>query len=428
MGLLLLLLIIALFNAYQFSELVILSSLVFIVPLYIILTAKLYQQFISPLYRITNMLEAIRVEDHSLRIHNKCDAGIVKQLQQEIQLLNDDLQQRKTRHDQSVFLIYRLITQLNTPILVFDHQLRLNHANLAFSEFLGLPWQTQKGRLCSELNLRKDQDNRWHFTHTPRQHWQLRHSQFEDGEQTYHLVIMTNIAKAIRQTQQMSWQQIIRVLSHEIRNSLTPISSLTQTLIEEVRIGREVLSTPALQALATVAERSGALQQFVKQYAHLGQKITINKSSIDVTDFFNKIKALFPNNNLLIGNSPQHVRLYADKVLLEQVLINLIKNAIEASSTDSEIRLIFTQSKFKSSIRVLDTGHGIINPDNLFIPFYTTKKTGQGIGLTFCRNIIEHHQGHLMLQNRQDQQGAEAIIELPDDHTATGAGIAGCGS
>lgn len=103
MGLLLLLLIIALFNAYQFSELVILSSLVFIVPLYIILTTKLYQQFISPLYRITNMLEAIRVEDHSLRIHNKCDAGIVKQLQQEIQLLNDDLQQRKTRYDQSVY-------------------------------------------------------------------------------------------------------------------------------------------------------------------------------------------------------------------------------------------------------------------------------------------------------------------------------------
>jgi nitrogen fixation/metabolism regulation signal transduction histidine kinase len=411
-------LLLALFHAYHFSGLVVTSVLVLIVPVYWLFAVKLYQQLISPFYRMTNIVEAIRIEDYSLRAHSGFSEGIVRQLQQEIHKLSDNLQQRKTRYDQHVFLIYRLIEQLNTPILVFDHRLRLNHANLAFSDFFGQPWQAQRGRSCTELGFEKDQAANWYFTKSQQQqNWQLRQSQFQDGDHLYHLVIMTNIAKEIRQTQQMSWQQIISVLSHEIRNSLTPIRSLTQTLIEEVQLGREGLSPPALQALETVAERSGSLQDFVKQYANLGQKIELHVSKVSVMELFNKVCALFPENRIVANSVHLAIAVNVDKTLLEQILINIVKNAIEASSTDSKIQLTFSQSNTKDIIRVIDNGSGISNPDNLFVPFYTTKEKGQGIGLAFCRNIIEQHGGSLSLHNRADKQGAEAVIELPSDYS-----------
>jgi len=411
-------LLLALFHAYHFSGLVITSLLVLIVPAYCIFATKFYQHLVSPFYRMTNIVEAIRLEDYSLRVHSGFSDGIIKQLQQETNKLSDELQQRKTRYDQHVFLIYRLIEQLNTPILVFDHRLRLNHANLAFSEFFGQPWQAQKGRSCTELGFEKDQAENWYFTkNQQQQNWQLRHSQFQDGDHLYHLVIMTNIAKEIRQTQQMSWQQIIRVLSHEIRNSLTPIRSLTQTLVEEVKLGREGLSPPALHALETIAERSGSLQEFVKQYASLDQNIELNLCKVSVANLFNKISALFPTSGIVADSNHLVATLNADKTLLEQVMINLVKNAIEASSADSKTQLTFEQSKSKNIIRVIDNGSGISNPDNLFVPFYTTKEKGQGIGLAFCRNIIEQHGGSLSLQNRADKQGAEAVIELPRIHS-----------
>ena len=411
-----LVLIFALFHAYQFSSLVIVSLLVIVVPFYCVLARKLYQQLISPFYRMTNIVEAIRLEDYSLRAHSGFSEGVVKQLQLEINQLSENLQQRKARYDQHVFLIYRLIEQLNTPILVFDHRLRLNHANAAFSEYSGQPWQAQKGQDCTELGFEKDQANNWQFINKQQQNWQLRQSQFQDGDHLYHLVIMTNITKELRQTQQLSWQQIIRVLSHEIRNSLTPIRSLSQTLIDEVRAGREPLSPPALQALETIAERGGSLQDFVKQYANLGQEITLSKSKIKVTDLFNKVSALFPESKLKVASNYQNATLFADKILLEQVLINLVKNAIEASNTDSETQLCFEQTNGKNIIRVIDNGSGIINPENLFIPFYTTKEKGQGIGLAFSKNIIEQHGGSLILLNRADGQGAEAVMELASEH------------
>ena len=410
-------LLLALFHAYHLSVLVITSLLILIVPAYCLFTIKIYQQLVSPFYRMTNIVEALRIEDYSLRAHSGFTDGIIKQLQQETYQLSDELQQRKTRYDQHVLLVYRLIEQLNTPILVFDHRLRLSHANLAFSEFVGQPWQAQKGLNCTSLGFEKDQNDNWSFSNNQQQqNWQLRYSQFQDGDHRYHLVIMTNIVKEMRKTQQMSWQQIISVLSHEIRNSLTPILSLTQTIIEEVKLGREGLSAPALQALETVAERSASLQDFVKQYGRLGKKIVLNLSEVSVVNLFNNLSLLFPKNTIVVDRVDQEVTLKVDQALLEQVLINIVKNAIEASNPDSKIQLTFHQNSKKNIIRVIDNGSGISNPDNLFVPFYTTKENGQGIGLAFCRNIIEQHGGSLNLQNRFNKQGAEALIELPRDH------------
>ena len=243
-GVILTILIMALLFAYDISVLVIVSLFALLFPLYCMLAIKFYQRLISPFYRMTNMIEAIRLEDYSLQANSGFSTGIIEQLFHESASLREELQTRKSRYDENMFLVYRLIEQLNTPIVIFNEKLQLSHANASFSEFFGQPWESVKGQNCISLGFRHTDNNQWQFSDQENQaHWQLRHSQFKDHDQRYHLVIMT-IAKVLRHTQEVSWQQIIRVLSHEIRNSLTPIGSLTQTLVEEVELGREPLSGP----------------------------------------------------------------------------------------------------------------------------------------------------------------------------------------
>lgn len=412
-GVLLTTLILALLLAYDFSVLVIVSLFAVLFPLYCLLAIKFYQRLISPFYRMTNMIEAIRLEDYSLQANSGFSTGIVEQLFHESASLREELQTRKSRYDENMFLVYRLIEQLNTPIVVFNEKLQLSHANASFSEFFGQPWESVKGQNCISLGFRHTDNNQWQFSDQENQaQWQLRHSQFKDNDQRYHLVIMTDIAKVLRHTQEVSWQQIIRVLSHEIRNSLTPIGSLTQTLVEEVELGREPLSEPALHALRTVSERSTALQDFVKQYSQLGQTLVLNKSVITVETLLHKIPPLFTNATIIIEPFAPDLTVYADNTLLQQVIINLVKNAIEASISASIVHLSFKQEQRRSIIEIADNGTGIVNPDNLFVPFYSTKSDGQGIGLAFSRNIIEQHGGALTLKNRKDQKGAKAVIEL----------------
>ena len=147
--------------------------------------------------------------------------------------------------------------------------------------------------------------------------------------------------------QEVSWQQIIQVLSHEIRNSLTPIGSLTQTLVEEVELGREPLSEPALHALRTVSERSTALQDFVKQYSQLGQTLVLNKSVITVETLLHKIPPLFTNATIIIEPFAPDLTVYADNTLLQQVIINLVKNAVEASISASIVLKLQARTKKK---------------------------------------------------------------------------------
>ncbi len=369
-----------------------------------------YNKIITPFYSLTNLVEAVRLEDYSLRIKDHYQAGILHTLTQEIAVLSDDLQQRKQVYDQHTLLIYHLIEQLETPIAIFNNQHQLSHANAAFSQYIEQPWQTKRLTASEKLGLVfKDG---WQFKD---QHessrWQIKYSQFVEQEQTYHLVILTNVEELLRANQQKSWQQIIRVLSHEIRNSLTPIKSLAQTLAS-----LESEDSKSKQALQVIVDRSNSLEEFVNRYGDISKNIVINKSWINSTELVNTITTLFSQNTILVDNKVD--RIWADVVLLKQVLINLIKNAVEASSESDKPRIeLILSSQQKSAgesvvIEVVDNGQGIANIDNLFVPFYTTKKQGQGIGLGLSQNIIEQHGGRLTLINNENKQGATAKILL----------------
>jgi len=369
-----------------------------------------YKKIITPFYSLTSLVEAIRLEDYSLRIKDNYHSGVLHALSQEIAELSDDLQQRKQVYDQHTLLIYHLIEQLETPIVIFNNQLQLSHANAAFSKYLEKPWQAK--RLTNSESLGLVFKNGWQFTQKEQsERWQIKHSQFVEHEKTYHLVILSNVEELLRVNQQKSWQQIIRVLSHEIRNSLTPIKSLAQTLVSQ-----ELADTKSKQALQVIVDRSISLQEFVNRYGDITKNITINKSWFNTAEFIKTITVLFPQSIFSLENKVESI--CGDVVLLKQVLINLIKNGVEANGQNSEsfiaitISLQHSRNEKSVVIEVTDNGQGIVNRENLFVPFYTTKKQGQGIGLSLSKNIIEQHGGRLTLVNNVDKQGATAKIYL----------------
>ena len=225
-----------------------------------------------------------------------------------------------------------MIDQLETPVLVFNPKLQLTHANGAFNAWYGQPWQAVRGFSCTRLGFIYSESKQWQFinkqAHTG---WQIKASLFLDGRDDYQLIILNNIEQEVRETQQEAWQQIIRGLSHEIRNSLTPIKSLAQSLLAM----KEINPKPK-QALQVIHDRSYALQEFVNSYATITKSFKLNLSSFSSQAIVADVVALLSEVEMDIQVA--EFEICADRVLLEQVLINLVKNAHDAiKQKDEEI-------------------------------------------------------------------------------------------
>jgi len=399
------------------SNLVLITIITLVTLIYIPWLMHSYSAMISPIINLSNSTEALRQEDYSIVASTHYKTGIVSQLYKDVALLNTDLRQRKDRYNQDVYLIYRLIEKLGTPVLVFNAKHRLTHANAAFTKWYGQPWQTVRGLSANRLGLVYSPQKEWSFIDkTSHKGWQIKSSIFLDGKDDYQLLMLNNIESEVRETQQQAWQQIIRILSHEIRNSLTPIQSLAQSLLS-----MDEISPRPKEALQVIYERSFSLQEFVTRYATMTQSFKINTSHFSSKLFINKIVGLFSHEQFQL--EIQDLEICADQVLLEQVVINLVQNGLDSNkrkhtetkdNTYSLLPILITLKKIKSAIiiNIKDSGLGLSNPENLFVPFYTTKVDGQGIGLFFCRNIVEKHGGKLLLKAR-DEVGAKAIIQLP---------------
>lgn len=412
-SLLLLSLMTGLFVAYQASALVIVTCLIVVIPMMALLFWRLKLAVLSPFYNLSVAIEAIRYEDYSLRANPQFQQGAVKLLCDEVALIAGTLQRRKTQYDQQAVLVLKLIEQLASPIGIFDEQARLQHGNDAFSTWCNKPWQNLKHSHASQLGfcLEPATSGQSHLTwrlakQQDAAKWQLRFSYFTMQNTRYQLVLLTNIEQVVYQTEQAAWSKMTRVLSHEINNSLSPIKSLAQSLLDLLTPG----DAEVAHALRVIVARSNGLMAFVSRYATLSQHYDVQLQAVSIDDCFTKIKGLFDYPIEIISYAGS---VFADRVLLEQVLVNLVKNAIEASENNSPITLVSRSRKTDCDISVLDQGTGISNFDNLFVPFYTTKEHGKGIGLALCRNMIEQQGGKLIIQNRTDRKGIEAKITLP---------------
>ncbi|MFT5758800.1 MAG: two-component system nitrogen regulation sensor histidine kinase NtrY [Alteromonadaceae bacterium] len=352
--------------------------------------------------RATLHLDAIGQEDYNQFAKSSFSTGKVKEFHQQLKKLSGLLQQQKSRYDQHAFLVYQLIGQLEAPILVFDNKQQLTFGNEAFSLLFKRPWQMLRHASAELLGLELVANN-WHFiASSQRKKWQIRKSEFIDDGQTHQLLVFIDIESALRENQLNAWQQIIRVLTHEIRNSLTPVSSMAETLADKTDNERDKM------VLNVITDRCSHLQNFVSRYSSLSQQYQLNCQWLSVVHVMKAVAKMY--NQIKITTAGTAKQIWADGEFFEQVLINLIKNAQEAGAT--EVSLNFDQQEQFTVIDVVDDGHGFNNLENLFVPLYTTKPQGQGIGLNFCRSIIEQHHGVLELHNNETQ-GVTVMIILP---------------
>lgn len=348
-------------------------------------------------------LDAIRQEDYNQFAKSLFSQGKVREFHQQLNELSIHLQQQKSRYDQHIFLVYQLISQLDSPIIIFNKKQQLTFGNDAFYQLYNQPWQVYRSATPELLGLDCLADNTWHFKDESKNaKWQVRQSEFiEDGD-THYLLVFIDIESALRENQLNAWQQIIRVLSHEIRNSLTPVSSLAESLADKSLIERDK------KVLNVITDRCHHLQSFVDRYSSISRQISLNRQKVDVTSLVNVLRKIFVDFTLNYESTVSHI--WADLSFIEQVLINLIKNAKEAEA--SYVQLNFSEHEQHYIVEVIDDGHGFANLDNLFVPLYTTKTDGQGVGLSFCRNVVEQHGGALEIENNK-KQGVTAMIILP---------------
>ena len=352
-------------------------------------------------------IEAVKMEDYNQYAKSDFDEGNSNELHLALKALSQHLQQQKSRYDQHAFLLYQLIDQLNTPMMVFNKMQKLTYANAAFSILYNQPWQMY--RLASPKLLGLIETNSGWSIPRKGEQWQISQSKFIDSGEEHFLLVFTNIDSALRASQLNAWQQIIRVMGHEIRNSLTPVSSLAESL------SSQMLSPREQSALALISDRCLHLQDFINRYSSLSQQLDLHYQNIELSSFIERLKALNPE--LEVTTQVKETNLWGDITFLEQVFINLLKNAKEAGAT--QVRLNIGKQRNMCKIELKDNGHGFANTDNLFVPLFTTKPQGQGIGLTFCRNIIEQHKGTITLENNSDlsinndQSGVTISITLP---------------
>jgi len=364
-----------------------------------------YKRILIAFKRASMHLEAVSNDDYCQYAKPAFNAGLVIEFHHDLENLSSHLQLLKSRYDQHIFLVYRLIEQLDSPILVFNQHPQLTYANASFNELFPQPWQIYRHASPGLLGL-VFVHNHWRFKEKQRDSkWQIRYSEFIDQGQTHQLMVFVNIESALRQSQLSAWQQLTRVLGHEIHNSLTPVSALAQGLCLKAEGDREK------QALTVITERCQHLQDFVSRYASITKPFHLNYQILSVTHIAERIKGLLKDIQLEVELNTE--RFWADPAFIEQVLLNVIKNAAEASEAGEKIKLIFSESANMSLIEVVDSGHGFANLDNLFVPLYSTKQNGQGIGLSFCRNIIEHHKGTIDLVNNTNAPGVTVSIALP---------------
>ena len=377
---------------------------VFLFVVYALVYITSFKQQIMRAYtRATLHIDAITQEDYNQFGKSAFSRGKVSAFHQQLKELSEKLQQSKTHNDQHVYLVFKLIAQLDSPIIIFNKKQKLTFGNDAFYHLFNQPWQMFRHASAELLGLEYQQGTWVLSDSTQREKWQVRHSEFINEGEAHQLLVFINIEPALRESQLHAWQQIIRVLSHEIRNSLTPVSSMAETLAEKANNPREQ------QVLSVITERCLHLQSFVERYTSLSRQLNVHCQQISIDYIVNNVLAkLFKDVSIVLTTSVNTI--WADRELLEQVLINVVKNSEEAGATRVEIDV--AQQDQYHIIEIRDNGHGFANVNNLFVPLYTTKNNGQGIGLSFCRNIVEQHGGIMELHNNKEE-GVTVMLLFP---------------
>ncbi|MDQ6656278.1 MAG: ATP-binding protein [Verrucomicrobiota bacterium] len=375
---------------------------------------------VRPLQTMSNLLAALREGDYSIRARGARVDDALGEVLLEINALGETLRTQRLGAFEATALLRTIMAEIDVSVFTFDPERRLRLVNRAGENLLARPIDKLIGRKASDMGmevvLEADEDVPLTLTFpggTGR--WGVRRSSFRERGLPHELVVLTDLSKTLREEERNAWQRIVRVLGHELNNSLAPIKSIAGSL--ETLLRRDPppddWQDDARSGLNVIASRAESLSRFMQAYARLARLPVPQKEEISLGDLVSRIVNLETRLTARIAPSPP-VTLHADAAQVEQLLINIVHNAVDASlETGGGVVMGWREISPCVELYVRDEGHGIMNPTNLFVPFFTTKPGGSGIGLALSRQIAEAHGGSLTLANRTGARGCEAVLRLP---------------
>ena len=396
----------------------------FVVLAWLIGGSVLQEQVVRPLQTLSNMVAGIREEDFSFRVRGGGREDALADLIYELNAMADRLQQQKISSLEATALLKKVLMEIDVAVFTFDQQQRLRIVNRAGEQLMGTIAPRLLGLTAEELGLNSylnDPEPQTIETTFPGKHgrWAISHTSFRETGVPHQLLIISDMSRALREEERQAWQRLIRVLGHELNNSLAPIKSIAGTLASIA--GRAGLSEDVQQdmqqGLRVIENRVESLGRFMQVYTQLARLPAPSKIRVEIETLVQRAASLESRLAVRVLLGPR-ITVDADPDQLEQLLINLIRNAVDASLDSSleqpgSVEVGWKLNGHTVEVFVVDEGPGLPNSDNLFVPFFTTKHGGSGIGLILSRQIAEAHGGIVQLTNRKDRTGCEAILALP---------------
>jgi len=384
------------------------------------LSASIRTRAARPLQAIANVLSSLREGDFSLRVRHTSRADALGEVIAEINSFGATLREQRLGALEASALLETVIDEIDVAVFAFSDSDILALVNRAGERLFDVPKKHLIGRNAKDLRLASC------LTGSPVQlmeasflggagRWESRRSVFRQSGCPHRLLVLADLSRTLRDEERQAWQRLIRVLGHEMNNSLAPIKSIAGSLITLLERDQRPSDweDDALRGLGVIQNRSDSLNRFMEGYTRLAQLPPPAPRRMDVAGWIHRAISLETRIVVEVVQGPD-LEILADEDQLDQLLINLLRNAADAAlETGGSVRVSWTIFAGSLHIWIDDDGHGISNSANLFVPFFTTKPKGSGIGLALCRQIAEAHHGSLSLENRKDARGCRALLRLP---------------
>ncbi|HTU44591.1 MAG TPA: ATP-binding protein [Bryobacteraceae bacterium] len=374
----------------------------------------------NPLRTLANLLEAMREGDYSIRARVDNPEEAMGEVMQQVNAMAATLRDQRLGALEATALLRKVMEEIDVAAFAFDPQQALRLVNRAGERLLAQPAERLLAHDATSLGLgeflagESEQIIQRTFPGASGR-WGIRRSQFREGGVKHQLLVVTDLTRPLREEELQAWQRIVRVIGHELNNSLTPIKSIAQSLEQLIKNEPrpDDWSEDMSRGLNVIASRSESLSRFMSSYARLAKLPPPKFGPVEMNSLLRRVTSLETRMPVFFEECPA-LTIQGDADQLEQVLINLIRNAVDAAQeTGGRVFVRHHQTPYTIEITVRDEGPGLSNTANLFVPFFTTKRGGSGIGLVISRQIAEAHNGSLTLRNADRGPGCEAKLILP---------------